>query len=239
MALLEQLYNKKMEFYMDVIIKETGRAQVLFIPDTEGNDCALAVIEETSGTERWGKNSADIWIVEQAEYDWWSKIANETSEGLACLQNHKKMMACDLYKLFWHVETIDIQHFSQVDQDTFERITSGRLSAEVKGVKDNRGIRIVKNAQVTNKTSCDGIHSITCECTFNLYTKRMRYQMPISVIGTYRKGQKAVILRELDSPIHLSNAQKKVAYAALFTDIKIELLKDGFSGIKDFVLAGE
>lgn len=224
---------------MDIIVKETGVAHSLFIPDTEGNDCSLAVIEETSGTENWQKNSAGIWVIEQAEYDWWSKTANGTKDSLASLKNHQKLMNDNLYKLFWQIETSDIKHFSQVNQDVFERITSGRLSAEVKGIKDSNGIRIVKNAQVTNKTFLDNAYSVTSECTFNLYTKRMRYQLPISVVGTYKEGQQVVFLDDLDCPICLSIPQEKAAYNTLFNEIKTELVNDGFYGIHDFVLAGE
>lgn len=222
---------------MDIIIKETGKVASLFIPDLEGNDCTLAFVEATSGTGEWEKTASGIWVVTQTEYNWWLGIANSNKNGLACLAEHAALMEDGLYKSIWWAETSEIEHFSQVHQDVFDRISTGVLTVKVAGVKRGGSLRIEKMVGVTNKNVLDGVCHIDCEGVFNLSTTKTRYEFPIGVTATYITGQKKVSLNPtLDCSINLSLPQAKVAYGTLYRAVKAELEGDGHLGIEDFDL---
>lgn len=222
---------------MDITIKETGQVKSLLIPDLDGKDRTLAFVEATSGISEWEKSSDGGWTISQAEYNWWAKIAASSKNGLACLAEHKELMTDDVYKDIWLAETNEIEHFSQVYEDVFERITTGVLSAKTKGIKKDGMLRIVKDTVVTNKMSASGIHQIDCEGVFVLNTSKARYEIPICVVATYKEGSDKVNLSPaLESPIHLSLNQVRVAYDVLYKAVKAELESDGFMGITDFDL---
>lgn len=223
---------------MEIIIRETGEKKYLLIPDLDGNDYSLALIQSTSSTYEWDKLANGEWVVTEAEYDWWNKIADNVKAGVTEIPNHARLMEDEAYQALWWAETRGIEHYSQVSDHLFSTIGEGRLTVKRKAVKSKLCLRIVKDVSLISKGFTDGLHEFEFEGVFCLSTKNNRYEIPISATATYKEGDKNITLNSaLECPISLRKNQTQTAYGIFFEVVQAELADMGFFDIKSFSLA--
>lgn len=223
---------------MDIVIGETREKASLFIEDPRtGDDLAHRFISDTTGTDNWEKNEDGAFVITQTEYEWWQGILTKEQKALALMCKHTDLMTDDIYKEIWQVETMYLDHFSQVKLDIVDRVTTGKMQAKTVAVKTNGEMRISKDTTIIHCYEEDDKWFIDVEGTFVLNTDLNKYEIPIGTSAAHVVGSNCVTLDgALDCPINLSKSQAKVVYDVLFGAIKKELASVGCAGVTEYNL---